>query len=179
MNKNELIEQLHSALNNFVFGIALRCNFPPSLWPQIINAQLEFGNKEQAIIKLAPLINRLSDEQDRQHLFDEYEKSLKRSLIREGHELILNYCKESNQLPLYKSQTWFLFARILRNIVSHKDCGILREWPKDLTKSSVKQVQWRIRIIDDSMVGCAVDFTPYEAIQLFDDQMSFVQSKLA
>ena len=178
MNKSELGAQLHSVLNNFVFGIALRCCFPPTLWQQLANEQLAFGNDERAVIKLAPLINRLSNEEDRQHLFDEYEKSLKRSLLSEGHELILAYCEATNQFSQYKAQTWFQFARIIRNIVSHKNCGIVVKWPPDLAKNGIKSGGWRARAIDDSMVGHAVDFTPYEAIQLFDDQMNFVQTGL-
>lgn len=178
MNKSDLIAQLHTVLNTFVFGIALRCHFPPLLWPQLANEQLEFGNGEKAIIKLAPLIERLSNKDDQEDLFNEYEKSLKRSLLREGHELILAYCEATNQFALYKAQTWFQFARIIRNIVSHKDSGMLRTWPKDLAENGIKDVQWRGRTLDDSMVGSAVKFTPYEAIQLFDDQMRFIQTTL-
>jgi hypothetical protein len=60
----------------------------------------------------------------------------------------------------------------MRNTVSHKEGGIL-------TRGQIKKSQiftWRTRALDSSMVGQLVDFTPYEALKLFWDQMDFVRS---
>jgi hypothetical protein len=40
-------------------------------------------------------------------------------MMREAHELILLYCEETQQFPIYKAEPWFQFARVLRNVMSH------------------------------------------------------------
>jgi hypothetical protein len=177
MAKEDLVAQLNTVLDNFVFGTALRCCFPQDLWQRLSNEKLKFehGSFAVADVELRPLVNRMSNPTEMQSLFDEYEKSLKRSLLSEGHELILLYCEDTNQFPIYKAQPWFQFARIIRHIVSHKDGGILRRWPPD---QGMKMATWRTRTLDPSMVGQPVDFLPYEALQLFQDQLDFVRSDL-
>lgn len=181
MTRDVLITKLHTTLNNFIYGVALRCCFPDARWPELASEQLSFESTDgkSASVKLAPIAERLSDSNDREDLINEYEKSLKRTLLREGHEIILAYCEVSNQFSKYKDEPWFQFARIIRNVVSHKDGGILKEWPKDLTKKSITTVSWRTRTLDTSMIGKFVEFTPYEAIQLFDDQKTFAETKLS
>ena len=63
-----------------------------------------------------------------------YENSLLRTMMREAHELILLYCEETDQFATYKAEPWFQFARVMRNIISHKEGGTLRKWPDDLQK---------------------------------------------
>ena len=104
MTKDDLITQLNTVLDNFIFGTALRCCFPPGLWQALANKKLEFEHGAAvANVELRPLINRMSNQVQMQSLFDEYEKSLRRSLLRESHEIILNYCEETNQFPIYKA----------------------------------------------------------------------------
>jgi hypothetical protein len=173
MTKNDLIAQLNTVLDNFIFGTALRCCFPRDLWQVLINEKLPFEHGPAvANVELRPLVNRMSNQREMQSLFDEYEKSLRRSLLRESHELILNYCEETNQIPIYKAQAWFEFARMIRNTVSHKDAGIFRRWPD----KRIKVAAWRNRALDPSMVGQSIDFMPYEALLLFTDQLDFVRS---
>ena len=181
MTKDELVAKLHSILNNFVYGVALRCCFPDTRWPELSNEQLTFETNDGnlACIKLAPLVERLSDFDDKEELINEYEKSLKRTLLREGHEVILAYCEATKQFQKYKDEPWFQFARIIRNVVSHEVGGILKKWPNDLAKKSITTVSWRTRILDISLTGKFVEFTPYEAIQLFDDQKNFAETKLS
>jgi hypothetical protein len=76
-------------------------------------------------------------------------------------------------------EPWFQFARIIRNVVSHKNGGILRAWPPDLSKAGTTSVAWRSRALELSNVGKPVEFTHNEALQLFADQMEFAHSKLA
>jgi hypothetical protein len=63
--------------------------------------------------------------------------------------------------------------------VSHEVGGILKKWPNDLAKKSITTVSWRTRRLDISLTGKFVEFTPYEAIQLFDDQKNFAETKLS
>ncbi|MHB8089391.1 MAG: hypothetical protein ACYDH2_14205, partial [Anaerolineaceae bacterium] len=123
--------------------------------------------------------NVLGNKQNRAIAIGELEKSLKRALVREGHELILLYCEESGQVAKYKMAPWFQFARIIRNIVSHKQGSILREWPKDLIKQGVVTVSWRSRTLSTSMIERVISFTHQEALQLFADQFEFAQNQLS
>ena len=173
MTKDDLIVHLNTVLDNFIFGTALRCCFPNDLWQRLTNETLEFAHGGVvAKIELRPLVNRMSNQDEMQSLFDEYEKSLRRSFLKEGHEVIQNYCEETNQFAAYKAQPWFEFARIIRNTVSHKDGGILRCWPDKRIKIAV----WRTRTLEPSMVGHPVDFMPYEALHLLQDQIDFARS---
>ena len=173
MTKDDLVAQLHTILANFVFGVALRCCFPQELWQKITTEALEFEHGAQiAKVELRPLANRMTNPVERQSLFDEYEKSLKRSLLSETHEVICNYCEETDQFSVYKAQAWYEFVRVIRNTISHKDGGILRKWPD----KRVKIAEWRTRTLVPSMVGQAIDFTPFEALRLVEDQADFVSS---
>lgn len=178
--KQELMGALHNILNNFVFGMVLSRIVPAAAWQKIVDEQATFQGPDGSLlyVDLAPLVANLSNPTDRKILVEEYENGLKRALLSEGHEVILAYCGATNQFSLYKAQPWFQFARIIRNVVSHKDGGILRKWPPDLTRVGVTTVAWRTRALDTSMVGKPIEFTHHEALQLFKDQMDFAQSKL-
>lgn len=89
------------------------------------------------------------------------------------------YCEETKQFPVYKAEPWFQFARILRNVVSHKQGGILREWPKDLLRARITSVTWRARTFDTNMVGTALYFYLPDGMELLRDQIDFVVSKLS
>jgi len=110
---------------------------------------------------------------------EEFENCLKRTTVREGHELILLYCEQTNEFHVYKAQPWFQFARIIRNVVSHKDAGVLREWPSDLRHAGISSVSWHHHVLAESMVGSAIAFTLYDALNLLKDQIDFARTKLA
>jgi len=181
MTKKELMATLHNVLNNFVFGMVLTRVVPEAEWHKVTKERAIFKGPDGSLmhVDLAPLVANLSNPADRKILVEEYENGLKRALLSEGHEMILAYCEATNQFSLYKGQPWFQFARIIRNVVSHKDGGILRTWPPDLTKAGITAVAWRSRMLDASTVGKPVEFTHHEALQLFKDQVDFAQSKLA
>ena len=178
--KNELLGALHNILNNFVFGMVLSRIVPPAEWQKLIRESATFKGPDGSLlhVDLAPLVANFSNPVDRKILVEEYENGLKRALLSEGHEVILAYCEATDQFSLYKAQAWFQFARIIRNVVSHKDGGFLRTWPVDLTKTGVATVAWRLHLLDASMVGKPIEFKHHEALQLFKDQMDFAQSKL-
>ncbi len=111
-----------------------------------------------------------------------YENSLLRTLMREAHELILLYCEDTQQVPpllIYKAEPWFQFARVLRNIISHKEGGAFREWPKDLLKNGITSVAWRGKKFDTTMLGHRLVFYPTDGLELIKDQIEFVTAKLS
>ena len=114
-------------------------------------------------IQLAPLSKRVLDRTLRVGFTRNYENSLLRAMARESYELILLYCHETKQFQVYKAEPWFQFARILRNVVSHKEGGTLREWPKDLLANGITAVVWRNRTFDTRMLGTPLVFYPPRA----------------
>ncbi len=172
---------LNNVLNNFVFGLVLSRVTPEGGWQRFASEKASFKGPDDTLlhVELAPLIANLSRPSDRKILVEEFENVLKRALLSEGHEVILAYCEATNQFAMYKAEPWFQFARIIRNVTSHKDGGVLRTWPPDLQKAGVATVGWRGRALDTTMGGKPVEFTHHEALQLFRDQMDFARTRLA
>jgi hypothetical protein len=180
VTKQELIAALQNILNNFIFGMVLTRLVPDSQWRHVANQKATFQGPDGSLlhVELAPFVVNFSNPTDRKILVEEFENGLKRALVSEGPEVILAYCEETNQFTLYKTEPWFQFARLIRNVVFYKDGGILRSWPSDLQRAGVDQVHWRSRMLDSRKVGKAVEFTHHEALQLFKDQMEFARKRL-
>lgn len=151
---------------------------PQEAWVAVSNKPAVFGDVE---IHLGPLAKRVlnPDPKERERFERNYQNSLVRAMVREAHELILQYCEETNQFPVYKAAPWFQFARIMRNIVSHKEGGTLRAWPSDLMKQGITSVTWRTKTLDTSMLGTPISFYPPDALELLKDQIDFVASNLS
>jgi hypothetical protein len=181
MTKTELLNALGNILTNNIYGLVLTRLVPDERWNTISPTVATFRGPQGDLIHIdiAPLCKNMVHPASKKNVTEEFENCLKRASVREGHEVILLYCEETNQFQLYKSQTWFQFARIIRNVVSHKQAGVLREWPNDLLKKGITQVTWRSRVLDASMVGTDVEFTIQEALQLLNDQIEFVRNTLA
>ncbi len=181
MNKRDLLSKLETVLNNYIFGIAASRLVPDSIWETTRGktAGFESPSGETLRVDLSALALNMANPDYRKILVEEFENCLKRAIMREGHELILQYCEETDQFDKYKSQSWFQFSRIIRNVVSHKQGGNLRVWPRNLTKNNVTSVSWRNRTLDTSMVGKDIRFTHNEALQLFIDQREFAKNMLS
>jgi hypothetical protein len=177
----ELNAGLENVLNNVVFGLLLTRLVAPEAWASVDPPIATFRGSKGDLLRLdvGPMCSQMANTEYKRALTEEYENCLKRATVREGHELLLLYCEETHQFDIYKSQPWFQFARIIRNVVSHKDAGVLREWPRDLKKSGVSQVTWRHYVLDESMVGSAITFTLYDALLLLKDKIEFARTKLA
>ena len=180
--KKELLNGLNIVLNNFLYGFVCPKLVPPELWGDASGKTAVFQSSEGEIqIQLGPLVRRAFDVDftAREGFKRNYENSLLRTLMREAHELILLYCEETHQFPIYKAEPWFQFARVLRNVMSHKEGGTLREWPKDLIAGGVTSVTWRGKKFDTSMLGQRLVFYPSDGLELVKDQIDFVTSKLS
>ena len=181
MTKQELLSTLTNTWQNFVIGLLLTQFMPEEEWISLSQNRIRFDgpNGPWFLADNNWSANVLGYQQNRTNALSELEKSLKRALLREGHELILLYCEETKQVEKYKALPWFQFARIIRNLVAHKQGGTLREWPKDLQKKHIISASWRNRTLNTSMVGLEVSFTHQEALQLFADQFDFAQNQLS
>jgi hypothetical protein len=180
MTKNELLAALTNTWQNFAFGLLLPKLVLDDAWHALAGKTITFDGPNGPWFHISPIWYKdvIENPANRQNLIGEFEKSLKRALVSEGHELILSYCEATNQVDLYKAVPWFQFARIMRNVVSHKQGGTLREWPNDLRKKGITQVSWRKRTIDINMIGREIEFTHQEALQLLADQFEFAQNQL-
>jgi len=180
--KEELLNGLNNVLNNFLYGSVCPKLVPPECWRDAAQKWAVFQSSEGEIkIQLGPLVRRAFDVDHTpcEGFKRNYENSLLRTLIREAHELILLYCEETRQFPVYEAEPWFQFARILRNVISHKECGTLRKWPKDLLAKGITSVTWRRKTFDTSMLGQPLVFYPPDGLELVKDQIDFVAAKLS
>jgi hypothetical protein len=180
--KDELLNGLNIVLNNFLFGCVCPKLVPRQLWRDASSKTAVFEDRDGEIqISLGPLVRRAFDVDytAREGFKRNYENSLLRALMREAHELILLYCEETQQFSRYKAEPWFQFARVLRNVMSHKEGGTLRAWPKDLLAKGITSVTWRGKTIDTTMLRQRLVFYPPEGLELVKDQIDFVTAKLS
>lgn len=180
MTKTELLAALTNTWENFALGLLFPQLIPEDSWKSLSGKNIKFDGPNGIWFSIGPnwYTEEIENAINRNVHIGEFEKSLKRSLVREGHELILLYCEETGQIDQYKSVPWFQFARIIRNVVSHKQGGKLREWPSDLIKRGITSVSWRNRTLNIDMKGDEISFTHEEALKLFCDQFNFVQNQL-
>lgn len=179
-SKQDLIASLNNILNNFILGLVLSRSDTGAFAESILGRTAQFQSDAGAIekIDLTPLAKNLSRTEDKQILIKEFEKGLKRAMLRETHEVIMGYCESAGQIDKYKANPLFQFARILRNITSHKNGGVLNRWPSDLEKKGVVQVTWRSKSLCQADLGKSLNFNHYDAILLTKDQMQFVCAEL-
>lgn len=179
MTKAELLGAMYNSLNNFILGKLLADGAHGFPWNTLSGKTLELvGPTKSLQVPLGPLVENLTNPKGQKILKEELHKSIKRSLMRDGHELIDWYCSHSKQYSKYQALPWWNFARLIRNTVSHKLSGDLTKWPKDLVDRKILQVSWRDRTLDYAMVGKQIIFSDQEALQLFWDQMEFAKTDL-
>ena len=177
LTKDELLNGLNIGLNNFLYGCICAKLVQPKQWEDVARRTAVFGDVE---IQLGPLVRRAFDAGFvRNEGFQRnYENSLLRTMMREAHELILLYCEETDQFATYKAEPWFQFARVMRNIISHKEGGTLRKWPADLQRKNITSVSWRTKTRDATMLGHQVVFYPPDGLELMKDQIDFATQRL-
>jgi len=183
MTKQELLGAMNAILNNYLLGMLMTRVTRAENWTSQKEEIASFQGpppleKDILTVNVKHIIQGMLNPSSNRILVIEFENVLKRALVSEGHEAILNYCEQSNQFPKYKATPWFQFARIIRNVVSHKTGGILQQWPGDLTKAGVTSVTWRHKTIDIGMVGKEVTATHYDVLKLYSDQLVFAEKEL-
>jgi hypothetical protein len=182
LTKDELLNGLNNVLNTFLYGFVCPKLVTAEMWREVSSKTAVFASHDGEVqVQLGPLTRQAFDVNYilREGFERNYENSLLRILLREAHELILWYCEETHQFSIYKAEPWFQFARVLRNVISHKESGTLREWPKDLTAKGITAVTWRTRTIDTTMLNHRLVFYPPEGLELVNDQVAFVTAKLS
>jgi hypothetical protein len=123
-------------------------------------------------MQLDTLADVLSNDTGRKVLERNMNLFMKHDLVRLTYEHIIYYCEEHSCFGQMKAQSWFLFARIIRNTLSHKTGSLLHRWPSDAPAS----VTWRGHTISKTDVGKDIVFDADEAFYLYDDMVGFART---
>jgi len=175
MIKAELISQLENAKNTYILGLAAISLFSnDKSYPILEESHASFGTYN---IDFVQVRNLLSIKNDRDIAIKEYLTSHIRALIKESFELIKNYCEENNQENIFKSESWYQFARMIRNCLSHNYKFEFNGYDR-----SILPVSWKSKTIDISMDGShlKLEFFGYvETWELFNEYQNFVMNRLS
>ncbi len=179
VTKKDAEGALRNALRNYVLGLVFISHSDELNWSVIGSATLTTNAPPLRVdCPLYPLLGEISSlKRDRPSVVREFCGMLRRASIGESHELMTEYCYKTGQQAKYKGVSWFQFARIARNTVSHRQGGILR-WPDDLKKSQIREVSWRHRVIRDSDEGHEFQMPDAEVLQLIGDMLEFLERGL-
>ncbi len=92
--------------------------------------------------------------------------------MKEGHELVTDYCKREGLYSDLSAQSWWQFSRLIRNVLSHNFCFRLND--KDM---KLLPLSWQGKTIDASVDGqpLMMSFFGYaDAWRLFLEYETFV-----
>ena len=174
MNKKDLNSQLENAKNNYILGMAaISLLSNEKAYPLLKESGLILGKYEIGFKQVA---NLLSNHSDRDIALKEYLNSHIRALSKESFELIKNYCIESDQLSILKSASWYQFARLIRNCISHNFKFVFNEYDK-----GILPVSWKNRTIETNFNGKYLElkfFGYVETWELFVEYQDLVNNYL-
>lgn len=98
---------------------------------------------------------------------------LTRNLFKETFRITQSYCHANNKMDILKDQSWYQFARIVVNSISHNFRFKFRPNDKKLLP-----VNYMDQIIDSSMDGKPTSMKLEILLNLIDDIIYFVKEKL-
>jgi hypothetical protein len=174
MTKDELLSQLENAKNNYILGLAAIALFAnEKSYPILEESSCGFGTYTLPFDQVADL---LRIPKDREIAVKEFIKMLLRALIKESFELIKDYCDTSNQTPSFTGQSWYQFARMIRNCISHNFRFEFRNYDRSLLP-----VSWKGKSITSSMDGTYLQLSFFgyvEAWELFKEMEALAKNTL-
>ena len=175
LTKPELLSQLTNAKNNYILGLAALSLFAtPEAYPLLDKNRASFGPYTVTFEQVAAL---LRNPADRDIAAKEFLLMLLRAVIKESFELLKDYCDETNQAGQFKSESWYQFARMIRNCLSHSCRFEFNPYDKTLLP-----VTWKSRTITlakDGQPLLLAFFGYVEAWELFKEFYDFVDRQLA
>lgn len=174
MTKEELLNQLSHTKNNYIIGLASLSMFKSGqAVPLLERHAAAFGEYTVTFDQLAELLRKASD---REIALNEFNKMLMRTTIKESFEHIKEYCQDTNQFPLLKSEPWYEFARIIRNFLSHNCRFIFNKYDRERLP-----IRWKDFEITEAMHGGGLGDKVFGNIQtweLFSRMEEFAGGKL-
>lgn len=180
MTKQELLNALHHVYGNLLLGNIL-LGFSDSIDWKLVGTMIHEVRSPDLIFEadLRPVFGSTTSlHKDQPTMVNEFQKMLRRSVVAESFEALVLYCHKTAQKDKLHGLTWYQFARILRNTVSHKH-GELINWPDELKKKDVSSVTWRHRTLDSSMEGKPLQMFDAEILALITDEIAFVEASLS
>lgn len=180
MTKKELLNALHHVYGNLLLGNIL-LGFSDSINWKIVGTMIHEVRSPDLIFTAdlrTVFGNTTSLLKDQPAMVDEFQKMLRRSVVAESFEALVLYCHKSAQTDKLHGLTWYQFARILRNTVSHKR-GELIHWPDELKKKGISSVTWRHRTLDIDMINKPLQMLDAEILALITDEIAFVEASLS
>jgi hypothetical protein len=172
MTKQELLNQLTNAKNNYILGLAGISLFAaPEAYPILEKSHAAFGTYTVQFAQLADL---LRNPKDREIAVKEFLVSQIRALIKESFELVKDYCLSSGQETLFYAEPWYQFARMIRNCLSHSYRFEFNRYDQKLLP-----ISWRGNTITSAMNGqnLTLDFFGYvETWELFQEFHGFART---
>ena len=104
----------------------------------------------------------------------EFAKMALRNFTLDSYEALFNYCEETNQLSRMQAQSWYEFARMVRNSLTHTQHWRFRK--RDLARLPVS---WREKTIEASMDGqeLTADFYDWwDGCELWGEMYTFAET---
>ena len=187
MTKTELEELIHGVAGAMIYGLyVMKYTDDPQISTAMIQSMRGRGIKFQAPdgsyegLDANQLFARYSNAQDLATSKGNFVFVLRSALVRFCYESIQKYSKANGHEALRKAETWYGYARVVRNVVSHGVHSVLEEWPRewrDPKKPKLRRtsVTWRHRTLNETDVGKDIDFDLYDAWKLHLDMLDFVQ----
>lgn len=173
-NKKELLSQLVNAQNNYLLGLAAISLFGNSQsYPLLDQSQCRFGSYSFDFVQVSSL---LQNPRDREIALPEFLKMLMRGLVKESFELVKSYTKSTGQIQVFERQSWYHYARLIRNCISHDFKFQFKAKDKNLLP-----VSWRDRAITRAMDGTFLNLSEFgyvQAWELFSDIQALAVSVL-
>ena len=174
MNKESLSGSIRVMANNirmvhvFLLITSKNASNPDKLLP-LKNMTAGFG--------LFNIEDLMSDPRLFVHSMNQLSNTVYKAAFIDSFELTKQYCKESDQLEIFQSQTWYQFGRIIRNCLSHNFKFEFNDYDRKKLP-----VSWGRVIIDESMHGKDLNKNHFseEKIWSFINEISeFIDTELA
>jgi len=174
ITKQQLINQLEHTKNNYILGLAAFSMFDSGLTnQQLAHHAAAFG---EYTITFAQVVTLLQNSKDREIALREFGKMLMRTLIKEAFEHIKDYCEKTDQYIPFKAQSWYEFARMIRNFLSHNCKFEFNKYDKDRLP-----ITWGKKAITIDLDNKSPDmsfFSYIETWELFQEFTTFVENEL-
>jgi len=174
MTKELLLIQLEHTKNNYIIGLAAHSIFNSGQAQPLLRSHLSaFGSY---IVKFDQVAEMLENDRDRPIALTEFLKMQMRTLIKESFEHIKDYCQATNQYAALKAESWYEFARLIRNFLSHNCRFEFNKYDRERLP-----VAWKTKTITPEMDGqsLALSFFSYvETWELFLEFEDFARNRL-
>lgn len=174
ITKEQLINQLEHTKNNYILGLAAFSMFDSGLSDQQLTRHAAaFG---QYTVTFDQVVTLLRNPSDREIVLKEFGKMLMRTLIKESFEHLKDYCEKTDQYVPFKAQSWYEFARMIRNFLSHNCKFEFNKYDKDRLP-----ITWKEKAITIDLDNKSPDmsfFSYTETWELFNEFITFAKTEL-